>query len=712
MSVSSSTSRIVYAGNNSLVTAYAVPFYFEENAHLNAIAKTAAGVETVVTLTNHTGAGNENGGTVRTAVAVPATSTLTIYREVPFTQATSYEENDAFPAASHERALDKLTTITQQLERRITNCIRGTEATPLSPIPSPTGTQQFVLSAASNQPPSWQELPVLAAGPIVATGSTQARFISDRFADVVNVKDFGAVGDGVTDDRAAVVAAFAAQNEVYFPAGTYLIGASATIPADKILRMNGGAVFSVASGATLTIHASFEGNPNSHHFQGFGSTVGIGEVYTEWFGARGDKTTNDQPAFQRAVTCVQASFPSGANGVIRLQSKDYLLASTWNVSQTANTPIDIIGTGTLIGDTRLYGTPTSSHQIIAIEGNTDNIQSIVDFTIKGFSVISQNIGQGTGIYFNPTGNNRLNGLQQSLVENIHILNFREGIVIRNTRLVNFKRISVWNEGIDGTIFANANYCLVIQDGAANTADFVGDLTFDNCQFVSRKDYFSELVRIQASSAGAVIPPGKIDITCAGIRFTECIFYRGGDYSISLFADNYSKIADIWFNNCQLDDTTGISVTTQSANAFITNINVQGTYFTACAGNCVRINGSASNGKINAIGITNNYAAGIFSSAAVDCSGVNNVVVANNRWSGCDWAVGSLLNFSNCNQVVATGNSAGQAGTSLVGVFANLVKFSGTGDYYTVTGNNGAGLATGTLINDTSSATNKAIANNI
>jgi hypothetical protein len=238
VSVSSSTSRIVYAGNNSLVTAYAVPFYFEENAHLNAIAKTAAGVETVVTLTNHTGAGNENGGTVRTAVAVPATSTLTIYREVPFTQATSYEENDAFPAASHERALDKLTTITQQLERRITNCIRGTEATPLSPIPSPTGTQQFVLSAASNQPPSWQELPVLAAGPVVATGSTQARFISDRFADVVNVKDFGAVGDGVADDTAAIQAAVDSLTNggtVGLPCGTYKVSSAITISTPGII---------------------------------------------------------------------------------------------------------------------------------------------------------------------------------------------------------------------------------------------------------------------------------------------------------------------------------------------------------------------------------------------------------------------------------------------------------------------------------------------
>ncbi len=60
---------------------------------------------------------------------------------------------------------------------------------------------------------------------VTATGSTAARNLEDRFSDVVNVKDFGAVGNGSTDDRAAIQSAndYAASLglPLYFPSGVY-----------------------------------------------------------------------------------------------------------------------------------------------------------------------------------------------------------------------------------------------------------------------------------------------------------------------------------------------------------------------------------------------------------------------------------------------------------------------------------------------------------
>jgi polygalacturonase len=47
------------------------------------------------------------------------------------------------------------------------------------------------------------------------------RTVESKLRDVVSVKDFGAVGDGVTDDRAAIQSAVTAASYIYFPPGTY-----------------------------------------------------------------------------------------------------------------------------------------------------------------------------------------------------------------------------------------------------------------------------------------------------------------------------------------------------------------------------------------------------------------------------------------------------------------------------------------------------------
>jgi hypothetical protein len=131
MSVESSVSKVAFTGNNSTVTPYNVPFRVDNATDLVVVARlTATGVETTLAGGQFTvsGLGNPAGCTVTTAVAWPNTYTLTFYREVAATQLTSYTNNDSFPAASHERALDKLTYLMQQALRKLSQCFRVTEA--------------------------------------------------------------------------------------------------------------------------------------------------------------------------------------------------------------------------------------------------------------------------------------------------------------------------------------------------------------------------------------------------------------------------------------------------------------------------------------------------------------------------------------------------------------------------------------------------------
>jgi hypothetical protein len=97
---------------------------------------------------------------------------------------------------------------------------------------------------------------------IERAGATAARTLEDRLADTIDVKDFGARGDGVTNDAPAIQAAIAAAEEqtkgasVYFPGGIYKVATTLRV-SKGYLRLHGpsragGGSPAAVSGATLS----------------------------------------------------------------------------------------------------------------------------------------------------------------------------------------------------------------------------------------------------------------------------------------------------------------------------------------------------------------------------------------------------------------------------------------------------------------------------
>jgi hypothetical protein len=205
MTVSSETKRADYTGNGS-TTNFATVFRFLQNSDVKVILTvTATGTETVQTeTTNYTlvGAGLDGGGTVTMLVAPPSGTTLTIKRDVPLTQGTDYVENDAFPAESHERALDKLTMITQQMQEELDRSLKLQETDQSAGllVPSPDNGKLLRWDADDNlENVSETQLGTISENEITRTFDTVALMKSSSLTSVgglVRTKGNVTAGDG------------------------------------------------------------------------------------------------------------------------------------------------------------------------------------------------------------------------------------------------------------------------------------------------------------------------------------------------------------------------------------------------------------------------------------------------------------------------------------------------------------------------------------
>jgi hypothetical protein len=115
MTIESTASEISYSGNGATL-AFAVPFPFDTSADLKVLSTdTTTGLASVLSSGFVVTGGGGTTGTVTFTVAPATGKTITILDDPARTQPTDYVSNDAFPAESHEDALDRVTRLCKRL---------------------------------------------------------------------------------------------------------------------------------------------------------------------------------------------------------------------------------------------------------------------------------------------------------------------------------------------------------------------------------------------------------------------------------------------------------------------------------------------------------------------------------------------------------------------------------------------------------------------
>ncbi|WP_426271582.1 hypothetical protein ACN9MB_09150 [Dyella kyungheensis] len=236
-----------YAGNG-VTTVFSVPFYWLVDTDLKVTKLTAATglTSTLVLNSDYTlsGAGNQSGGSLTTAVAPLAGDQIYVERNVDAVQQTAYPSNSPFPASSHEKALDRLTMLVQQngtlLGRALVrsalqstydlgNNVLVNSGTAVNPNDVPTYVQVQGMIVGGAAPALASSNGSSLVGWIQSGAGAVQRTSQDKMRDVVSVFDFmtaaqitdAKVGTQIYDMTAAMQAAHNTGNRVYYPSGNY-----------------------------------------------------------------------------------------------------------------------------------------------------------------------------------------------------------------------------------------------------------------------------------------------------------------------------------------------------------------------------------------------------------------------------------------------------------------------------------------------------------
>lgn len=211
-----------------------------------------------------------------------------------------------------------------------------------------------------------------------------------------------------------------------------LEGTTLTMPAGCTLDFQGG---SFSNGSVVGNNTSIKATPNKIFDSNINliGTWDIEETYAEWFGAKGDNTTDDYLSFNKALTFMTLS-PNSSN-VLKLSNK------TYKISQPINLPVrcSIFGCGTKTSQLSFYN---NTNGLIL----TDYVD-VSGATLKDFSISGKYNSNDIGTIDNTNVEDYSIGIvmkttNYAVIQNVKIAGFVTGIYMNTAVLNSFSNLYI------------------------------------------------------------------------------------------------------------------------------------------------------------------------------------------------------------------------------------------------------------------------------
>lgn len=493
------------------------------------------------------------------------------------------------------------------------------------------------------------------------------RLLNSHLADVVTIKDFGAVGDGVANDDGARVLSQATGVLIYYPTGTYIMSAQP----DVTRAWGPGKVY--VAGNRVYMRPSPEP---------------IREVYAELMDVPTNNATDCYAPLQRAIDYCQANnyklvLPRNAN---LKTSQRLVIKQGGDMAATSFFHFEMEGNRAFIGHSGADFAIEIQPQCLTANKTTGRGQGVI--YLRNFTVTGQYNAGAKAIQWGRTGYFAYD-LLHSRMEDVTFSGFNANSVFTI-------------QGFGNVIFKNITG-EVGSGMAINTlanSDFTGDLIFEGCQFQGTASVNPILFAATTGSGLAEL---------RGVKFKECNIYDG---IVAATAGTNGAIADIWFVDCGLSFEGSAAVERRghewncAATGQVYNITYRDNYFAGWKGTALRFNGNPGAVMLGIVvqGNTFGFNNATFSTppCVVHVNGFASAIIQGNQFHG-----------NTCTQLIYCQDARGftvQGNRNRDGTHTNFVAVGGTSENFIITDN--AGFMSGAAVNDFSSGSVKITTGNL